>query len=424
MSWRDQMRPASFRGVPFYVRNTTDRGGRLATVLKAFSSEAGTGIPDDSGAMADVFAIDAFVGGDDYLADLEALETALKTKGPGELVHPFRGSRRVTIVGGFETRQNAIDEGGIAHVRFTAKRVGTEGAGLRVRPLPALGVESAVSAVASAASSDFADAFDVDDLPEAYQASPVDALEAAGVLLASMEEQILSAADTATDALSAAADLGTTAGSLLGAPSSLAATFAGAVGEVFAAAESAASEADALRTTDVEAWVTRLRGLSRTVMRGAEALFDAPELVPASNPVTANRTREADNMRALQSLVRAHVAAEAARATTYLPYSSRSESLTALDDLLSLFDRTERTASDDTFRALMQLRGESSRYLRELARGLPEVANLNLPGETHAFLLAHELYGDARRAEELVARNGLVHSGLIPAGTPLEVLRE
>jgi len=39
-----------------------------------------------------------------------------------------------------------------------------------------------------------------------------------------------------------------------------------------------------------------------------------------------------------------------------------------------------------------------------------------------AIVLAYRLYGDAERADEIVARNRVRHPGFVPGGQPLEVL--
>ncbi len=41
-----------------------------------------------------------------------------------------------------------------------------------------------------------------------------------------------------------------------------------------------------------------------------------------------------------------------------------------------------------------------------------------------ALLIAHRLYGDASRADEIIARNKIAHPLFVPGGTPLEVLSD
>ena len=95
MSWRDALRTASFRGVPFHYLDTSLEGGRRA-VLHEFPLRD-TPSSEDLGCRAKRFSIRAYVDGDGYMAARDALQTALDAAGPGTLVHPYRGNISVQI---------------------------------------------------------------------------------------------------------------------------------------------------------------------------------------------------------------------------------------------------------------------------------------------------------------------------------------
>lgn len=421
MSWRDNMRPGSFRGVPFYVRNTTDEQGRLAGVHQVFASgEDPRGIAHDNGRMLGTFSIDAFVGGEDYLDDLRALENALFTAGPGDLVHPFRGSMSVVVLPGVSTSQDAIDNGGVASIRFTVKQAGSTG--LRTRALPTEATRSAAAATLDASAADFAKEFSVADLPAAYQESTPTALGAVGAVLADLEGAIAGAAATVTGGVSEVAALGERAAGLLSTPAGLADEVVSSVGAVFESARAVADAARELADLDPVAAVTEFRRLARALLHGARTVFALPELVPALNPVTVNRTREAANLQQVRTLVLATTVAETARTLTWTPYSSRTEALAALSELLGLMETVDLAAGDALFAAQSVLRQQTAAYLKDVARTLPEVGSYTTANWTSAVLIAHELYGDARRADEIAARNELTHSGMIAPGLTLEVL--
>lgn len=421
MSWRDNMRPGSFRGVTFYVRNTTDEQGRLAGVHQVFASgEDPRGIPHDNGRQLGTFSIDAFVGGDDYLDDLHALEDALFTAGPGDLVHPFRGSMSVVVLPGVSTSQDAIENGGVASIRFTVKQAGSPG--LRTRALPTEATRSAATATLAAAGSDFKKSFTVADIPAAYHDSATGAFGAVGAALADLDAAIAGASATVTDGVSEVAALGERAAGLLSTPSALADDVIASVGAVFESARSVADAARELADLDPVAAVTEFRRLARALLHGARTVFALPELVPALDPVTVNRTREAANLLQVRTLVLATTVAETARTLTYTPYSSRTEALAALAELLGLMETVNLAAGDDLFAAQTVLRQQTSAYLKDVARTLPEITTYTTANWTSAVLIAHELYGDARRADEIAARNELTHAGMIAPGLTLEVL--
>lgn len=423
MSWRDNMRPASFRGVPFYVRKTSDDLGRLAGVHQVFGTgDDAVGVAYDNGRALDVHTIEAFVGGDDYLDDLDALEAALLEGGPGDLVHPFRGSMLVVVLPGLSVDQDGIENGGVASIRFTVKRTSSSRAGLRTRALPTEATRTAAAATADAAGADFAEKFSVADLPAAYHESAPTGLAAVGAVLADLEAAVSGSADGVTAGLSQVAALGDRATGLLATPSALAADVRASVSAVFDAARSAAVAAQDLAALNPLTAVTEFRRLARALLHSARSVFALQELVPDTGPVTVNRTREAANLTALRTLVLATVTAETARTLTWTPYSSRIEAMSALDEVLTLMDVVDLVAEDATFRAMGTLRQQTAAYLKDVARTLPEVTTYTTATWTKAALIAHELYGDATRADEIAARNQLTRPGMIPPGLDLEVL--
>lgn len=86
----DTLMPAAFRGVAFeclYTRDTLARD----TVPYAYPYRDGAAV-DDQGLKAMNFRLTAIFFGNRYQTQLKAFLTALKTAGPGELIHPIYGS--------------------------------------------------------------------------------------------------------------------------------------------------------------------------------------------------------------------------------------------------------------------------------------------------------------------------------------------
>ena len=90
MSWRDNLLQASFRGAKFYcVSHETTTGRR--TVTHEFPLRD-TPQGEDLGRLRAGYNIQAYVLGDDYFADRDALIAACSAKSvPGQLVHPWLG---------------------------------------------------------------------------------------------------------------------------------------------------------------------------------------------------------------------------------------------------------------------------------------------------------------------------------------------
>lgn len=96
MSWRDELRPASFRGVGFEAVELSGESGRR--VVADECPETDTLPPTaDLGRRRPSFRLRGFVVGNDYLDRRDRLLAALNSYGPGDLVHPWRGQLRVQV---------------------------------------------------------------------------------------------------------------------------------------------------------------------------------------------------------------------------------------------------------------------------------------------------------------------------------------
>lgn len=113
MSYRDQLRPASFRGVPFFVEAAGGTFGRR-TVTHEYP-QRDKPFSEDLGRAARKITITAFVIEPDYMTKRDRLLEALEQSGPGTLVHPFLGTMSVTAEPA-NLNENKQD-GGVA--RFT-----------------------------------------------------------------------------------------------------------------------------------------------------------------------------------------------------------------------------------------------------------------------------------------------------------------
>ena len=95
MAWRDNLLDASFRGVTFSVLSTRDQVER-AQVRHEYPYRDGAEI-EDMGRRPRRVELRAVCWGDDYEDDLADLIDALDTSGPGELIHPVFGSVTVAV---------------------------------------------------------------------------------------------------------------------------------------------------------------------------------------------------------------------------------------------------------------------------------------------------------------------------------------
>lgn len=129
MSWRDEQRPPSFRGVPFKVQANTRIGGRRGLTYEFAKSERS--VDEDLGRRVSRASVSAYVIGLDCLAQADELEAALQTEGGGLLVLPTMGRAilRCEVYQRIETK----DEGGIVRFEMTFVR-SQSGAASQARP--------------------------------------------------------------------------------------------------------------------------------------------------------------------------------------------------------------------------------------------------------------------------------------------------
>ena len=95
MTWREELLPASFRGVPFEVEGDSGSFGRRVQVHEYPQRDKPW--TEDLGRATRAFEITAFLIGPDYLQQRDDFIAALETEGPGILVHPWYGELTVNV---------------------------------------------------------------------------------------------------------------------------------------------------------------------------------------------------------------------------------------------------------------------------------------------------------------------------------------
>lgn len=404
--WRKQLQAGSFRGVPFYVRGTaqTSVGRRVEIHEYPQRDEA---YPEDLGLKADAFTIEALVLGPDYFRARDALIDALKTPGPGTLIHPYYGKRTVTLASPARISETP-DEGGLA--RFSLDFVE---AGENVEPAATTDTQAVVDQRATAARTASGDAFARDFSVEGHaEAVATKALALATQVttrLTAISRRMISVQSNLSDFLFAAGRMSAALNTLIRSPAALAQTFLGVIGGLAALASS-----------------------PLVALRSYQGLFNYGSDLPAVSRATTSRAREADNQVAMAALVRrgalieASVAASTAEWDTYdAAVAARDLLAGALDDEANGLVNGEVIAVDDAlYQALVDLRAALVRDLTDRAIDAPRLKSVTLAATLPALVAAHQIHGDARRADELLARNpGTIrHPGFVPAGVPLDVV--
>ena len=111
-TWRDQLHPASFRGVPFHVDSDSMPAGRRTQTHEY--PQRDKPLVEDLGRVTREIKLAAFVIGEDCYFQRDNLLNALDKPGAGELVHPWYG--RLTATATVCSVSHERREGGM--VRF------------------------------------------------------------------------------------------------------------------------------------------------------------------------------------------------------------------------------------------------------------------------------------------------------------------
>jgi prophage DNA circulation protein len=389
MSWKNQLRPASFRGKPFHVpAHTASIGGRRVAVHEFPGKEKP--YVEDLGRRSSEFEIEGYVLGGDYLQLKADLIDACSKVGAGELVHPYLGT--LTVVCTECRHSERVDEGGVA--RFTLKFVDPgENRFPSVATDRTTATNTAADSLQAVSEARFAESFTVTGLP----AFVSDAAETAVADLVAM----LPGTTLGGAAYQEARDLADGLGELVLTPSELAPAFSSVVETAF--------------------------GLETGIDSLSEAMAFGEQLsvVPAS---TATRVRQKANQTALTNLLSRTVVAVAARTAVATVFLDRAALELARNTFGSMIETAILSASDagdrDAYSALRSVRAEVLKELNSRAPTLARSVSLQPAATEPALRIAYRLYGTAERADEISSRNRLRHPGFVPGGRRIEVLSD
>lgn len=419
MTWRDTYRPATFRGVAFFVESADSSHGRRQAVHEA--AQRDTPYTEDLGRKSREFSVVGYLLGKDYHLNRDELIKACEVAGPGALVHPYRGEMNV-VCRGLNVSETAA-EGGKCTIAITFLEAGEAA-------YPSANVDSvnAISAkgntVTAAAEKSFVSDFLTSGFPAYVAESAATGLAELGEYMAAPGLSFSGDFKAASDFYLQARGLASDASSLVLKPLAMVSRITGLIGSVRSAF-----------------------GLNALSM--LTSLFDRSPTAPSSSTATSSRKQQATNASAMNALVRQVAVAEAAKAavvtltpvattgatqtapgvTQTLPvptvYDSYQAAIKVREELVDRIDaESEVTPSDEVYVALSDLRTSVVQAVPNPEQNLARIVQY-VPRETlPSLLVAYQIYGDAGRADEIATRNSPRHPGFLTGGKQLEVLTD
>lgn len=421
-----QLYEASFRGVPFHVTKVDFTVGRR-TVTHEYPQRDKPYV-EDLGRATRKLTFTAFVVGDDYIKQAQALIKAIETEGPGTLIHPHLGEMRCcleqasTIAFTASTRTASVTLKAVESGELEFPSSGSDSFSVTL---------SAADSLEQTAIQQFCDSIDLSSVSEWVDAAlSGDLLDTLGVI---------STADLAAvfDKVDELSDLAANGVSLIsGGPRVFATRLVGALGLSRFASSARAWSGVAKQLKNL----TKHEKLREGTTALARATADSKVLSETQRAVLQNRA-------AVETLIRQTLIAQLVGVSAVvgskndhaMPASDdvqTSESLLSTvsksyddivllrQDLLDVIDdELLMTTSDESYLALEEARVAVFEVLTERADDSSRLVVVS-PGEVlPALVHAYDYHDDATRDQEIAIRNGVEHEGFCSANS-LKVLDE
>lgn len=416
MAWKDELRPASFRGVPFKVDNADSSHGRR----QAVHEHAQRDVPqtEDLGRKAREFTIDGLILGKEYFGPRDTLIEACETAGPGILVHPYRGEMNV-VCRGLNVRESA-KEGGMCIVSMTFLEAGQVS-------FPSATVDS-VNAISKAsntlttdAQAGFVDRFVTTGFPAFVRDAAATQLKGIAEFMESPGFNLAGELDAASDFYLSVRSLAADAYDLVLTPVTLAQRLIGVITSIRSGFGSFADFLPSLSALSGPG-SSATGANSYRVLRKLVGQSQAPYVGLTQTP---SRKQQAENYNALNDLVRQVAIGEMSKEAVVTDFESIQDATKTRTEITDLIDlESERTTDDNVYMALGGLQTEVVRGIPPAAQSLPQLIRYTPRVTLPSLLVAYQIYGDASRADEIAQRNSPRHPGFLPGGDPLEVLAD
>ncbi|EPL6740918.1 Mu-like prophage DNA circulation protein [Klebsiella pneumoniae] len=411
--WED-LRDASFRGVPFFFRDVEGAGGRRA-IPHAYPKKE-VGWTEDHGAVLTQQQINAILLGSDYINQMNRLLAALNTAGPGEMVHPWFGVQKVQV--GRVTHRLSTEEGGIAYVSFEVYEAGEQLFPSSTEDTSATTLSAADTVKEALANGDYFEALD-------GVGSMVD------TLLDDMQN-LISNLPTLPDALNDWMDRLNRFKDLTGIAAAAPGEIIRDVVDLISDMKDLISEPPfALRVYDQlrDQWEgdraaqAATKSLADNVSVNASTGF-ASSVTPVATP-DATEAMQA-NIEDFRRLVIVSTLVAQAETVATATFETSQDAQTTGDQLAEQLGEMATDAVEsgqrDLWRSLRELRFAVVNDVRIRSVQLPELRRVTPARTVPVMLLAYRETGDAENRDELVTRNRLRYPSFITPSQTIEII--
>jgi len=397
-AWLKGYLQASFRGVDFFIKSHKYQGGRR--LAKHVFPEREQITYDDLGRKEDAYTLSAYIVAGNYFNQRNLLFAALKTKGPGTLVHPYLGVISVhcdSFSGGEST-----NEGRMVRFDLVFKEVSVDK--FTSSPDTTTLVYEAKDNLLEAVS-DWLD--DVYDLAR----KPVRAIEDLNAALNSGLDVIDKVKKIANTRAEFKRALDNTRGKLIElqlSATAIAQDFGLLInygtdrpeGVAFSATEGNAKEQ-----------YDELRGLTTFA---DEPVTDTPPEIGQDPDYPAYQ---------IQQMVVYQAVSGMGGLMSLIPFDSAEDAEQTEDELFAILDGLliDESIADNVYLAIRNLKAAIHNDLELRIVNLPRLVAFDVQETTNSLFLSNEIYGNITFEEDIIKRNAIEHPGFVPAKVPLKV---
>lgn len=382
MGWKEQLRPASFRGVPFEVDSSNTSVGRKTAVHEII--DRAPDYVEDLGKGTRRYNLTAFVVEPNYKFKRDRLIKALEKPGDGQLTHPYYGNQTVKVVGMADIGESSR-EGGFASIRISFSL--SKPPQFPTQLLSTFSdLVDQVNGTLEAINVGFQSAFDLIAAPQYVVDSVVGTLGSGIDFIEQTKNQVSNAFDFQDDINFLRANLG----SLIFDPEEMANKFI-----------------DLMRP--------------RANLTSDESRTSTLENLKIENFASTNVDQDPNELASVLFLQQAGIVA-ASESVTNINFENTTDAenfkqavLAGIDNIITLSDIVDY---DDFY----NLRSAVILRIDDKSIGLPEIVkqinNITLP----SLFIAFDFYENLNRTQEIETLNNVRHPGFMPGGVELDLI--
>jgi prophage DNA circulation protein len=394
-SFLDDLRPASFRGVPFKVSNHQYTGGRRVTFHEF--PDRNDPYPEDLGKVGKTFKVTGYLIGDDVADQKRKMIEATEIKGPGELVHPYFGVMQVQS-GAFSIDES-ITEGRTVQITFQFYEAGSNKYPNNFEDKQAVLEEKADLALVASKDS-FDNSFSVSKLPGFGVDTARSGVEQAADAFGTATKGFATKSEEISALAFGLRNLKAEAGDLIKSPAAL-----------------------SKRIQDSYTLLNNALGGDRAGFQAASVLSTFSVSSTSAPYDTPTRQREAKNKFVFENFMKTNATLNAIKVASTIQFESDEEVVEARDKLVSQLEEQILITEDDTvFQTLSEVKAQLVKVLPDIDNQLPNIQTIKPVATTSAIALSYDLFENVDSESDLIKRNKIQHPGFVVGGVELKVI--